>query len=130
MSNSILKQTSNVIGNYVSRNHLPAAELPDAIKRVYTALVNLHAGADFKIQDINMPTNAEISASLRRDRLTSFIDGKSYKMLKRHLTKHGLTPQQYRQRYGLPADYPVVAPAYAAVRSRIAKQGYPKRKAA
>jgi len=122
MSSLILQQTSVVVGNYVSRNHIPAAELPDAIKRVYATLLNLHAGTDLEGQNINMPTGAEISASIQRDRLRSFIDGKSYKTLKRHLTKHGLTPQQYRQRYGLPADYPVVAPAYAAVRSRIAKQ--------
>lgn len=122
MSSLILQQTSNVIGNYVSRNHLPAAELPNAIKRVYATLLHLHEGTALDGQNINMPTGAEIISSVRRDWLRSFIDGKSYKMLKRHLTKHGLTPQQYRQRYGLPADYPVVAPAYAEVRSRIARQ--------
>lgn len=108
--------------SYVSRNHLPAAELPDAIRRVYEGLLVLRTGENPEKQHINFPTKAKIAASIRRDCLISFIDGKSYKMLKRHLTRHGMTPQQYRERYGLPADYPVVAPAYAAVRSRIAKQ--------
>ena len=67
------------------------------------------------------PTAAQIEASIQHDGLISFIDGRSYKTLKRHLTAHGLTPERYRAKYGLPADYPMVAPGYAAKRSEIAK---------
>lgn len=58
----------------------------------------------------------------RADGLVSFLDGKTYKTLKRHLTSHGLEPRAYRERFGLPADYPMVAPNYAAQRSALAKQ--------
>ncbi len=67
------------------------------------------------------PTAAQIESSIQQDGLISFIDGRSYKTLKRHLTAHGLTPERYRAKYGLPADYPMVAPGYAAKRSEIAK---------
>ena len=64
---------------------------------------------------------SQVRQSIQRDGLISFIDGRSYKTLKRHLTAHGLTPERYRVKYGLPADYPMVAPGYAAKRSQIAK---------
>ncbi|WP_342636294.1 MucR family transcriptional regulator [Methylobacterium brachiatum] len=68
------------------------------------------------------PSEAQIRASVQHEHLVSFLDGRSYKTMKRHLTAHGLTPEGYRQRFGLPADYPMVAPAYAAERSRIARE--------
>jgi predicted transcriptional regulator len=71
--------------------------------------------------EVEKPTPSQIRKSIRDDGIVSFVDGKSYKTLKRHLTKHGLDPQSYRERYGLPADYPVVAPSYAARRSALAK---------
>jgi predicted transcriptional regulator len=71
---------------------------------------------------VEKPTAAQIRKSISDEGIVSFIDGKPYKTLKRHLTKHGLTPQAYRQRYGLPADYPMVAPGYAAQRSALAKE--------
>ena len=64
---------------------------------------------------------ATIRRSITPDALISFIDGQPYRMLKRHLTTHGLTPQRYRQRYSLPADYPMTAPNYSAARSELAK---------
>ena len=72
-------------------------------------------------EPIQQPTAAQIKKSIQQDGLTSFIDGKSYKTLKRHLTSNGLTPETYRERYGLPADYPMTAPAYSAARSALAK---------
>ena len=71
--------------------------------------------------EVEKATPAEIKRSITPDALISFIDGKPYKTLKRHLTGHGLDPQSYRLRYGLPADYPMVATNYAAQRSELAK---------
>ncbi len=71
--------------------------------------------------EADKPSTAQIRKSIRPDGLVSFIDGKTYKTLKRHLTSHGLDPRAYRDRYGLPGDYPMVAPAYAEQRSALAK---------
>ncbi|WP_342112290.1 MucR family transcriptional regulator [Methylobacterium sp. SI9] len=71
--------------------------------------------------DSEKPSTDQIRKSVRPDGLVSFIDGKAYKTLKRHLTSHGLDPRAYRDRYGLPGDYPMVAPAYAKQRSALAK---------
>ncbi|SFT28250.1 ROS/MUCR transcriptional regulator protein [Methylobacterium sp. yr668] len=70
---------------------------------------------------VEKPTPAQIRKSVRHDGIVSFIDGKAYKTLKRHLTSHGLDPKSYRERFGLPADYPMTAPSYAAQRSALAK---------
>jgi predicted transcriptional regulator len=66
-------------------------------------------------------SSAKVRASIKPDGLISFIDGKRYAILKRHLATHGLTPAEYRERFGLPGDYPMVAPSYAAKRSELAK---------
>lgn len=71
--------------------------------------------------EIEKPTPKQIKASIGTEGIVSFIDGKSYKTLKRHLTTHGLDPRAYRARYGLPDDYPMVAPSYSAQRSTLAK---------
>ena len=70
---------------------------------------------------VEKPTPAQIRKSVRDDGIVSFIDGKTYKTLKRHLSANGLDPQSYRVRFGLPSDYPMVAPSYAAQRSALAK---------
>ena len=67
------------------------------------------------------PTPAQMRNSVAADGIISFIDGRTYKTLKRHLTTHGLTPQAYRERYGLPSEYPMVAPEYSARRSALAR---------
>ena len=78
-------------------------------------------GAAVRDCGAELPSAAQIRRSVTDEALTSFIDGNSYKTLKRHLAAHGLTPEQYRSQYGLPADYPMVAPGYAAHRSALAK---------
>ncbi len=86
------------------------------------ALADLATGRAPVAEDAPATVNAaQIRKSVQRDRLISFIDGKSYKTLKRHLTAHGLTPASYRERFGLPADYPMVAAAYSERRSSLAK---------
>jgi len=75
------------------------------------------------LADDKRPTAASVRKSLASpDHIVSFIDGRSYRTLKRHLGKHGMTPDQYRERYGLPADYPMIAPSYRAARSEISKR--------
>jgi predicted transcriptional regulator len=128
-----------IVAAYVSHNPIPASELPALIVAVHEAVVSTSTGATRDVTagaEVERPTPQQIRKSVRQDALVSFIDGKTYKTLKRHLTAHGLTPEGYRERFGLPADYPMVAPSYAERRAEIAKatrlgvpgaQGLPRR---
>lgn len=126
--------TAEIVCAYVSRNPVPVAELPQLLFNVHSAVAGLgNSAAAAADPERDMPTAAQIRKSIKPDGLVSFIDGKSYKTLKRHLTKHGLTPDGYRQRYGLPRDYPIVAASYSETRSSLAKSlglGRPDRSAA
>ncbi len=113
--------TINIVANYVRANHVPPAELPGLIASVHAAIAGLGQPAAPAEAASELPTPAQIRKSITQDALTSFIDGKPYKTLKRHLTSHGLDPRSYRERFGLPADYPMVAPSYAEQRSALAK---------
>jgi predicted transcriptional regulator len=119
--------TGGIVSAYVSNNSVPASDLPSLIMRVHGAVAALARGAAAVGADMpraaepERPNAAQIRRSVRDDGIVSFIDGKSYKTLKRHLTSHGLDPHRYRERYGLPGDYPMVAPSYAARRSALAK---------
>lgn len=130
MSENTESQTTNffelagdIVSAYVSNNSVRPADLPDLIRQVYAALQALAAGGATSSSEaeIEKPTAAQIRKSLMPDGIVSFLDGKTYKTMKRHLTGHGLDPHSYRQRYGLPVDYPMVAPDYAAQRSALAK---------
>lgn len=119
-----IKHAGGIVCAYVANNSIPASELPALIARVHSALVSL--GSDdpliaAHVPEVEKPTPAQIRKSVTDEGLISFIDGKLYKTLKRHLTTHGLDPRAYRVRYGLPDDYPMVAPSYAAQRSALAK---------
>lgn len=118
-----VEQTVDVVSAYVANNSLPIGELPALIASIYQTLGSL-GGAPVvqEVETVEKPTPAQIRKSIRPDGLISFIDGKSYKTLKRHLTKHGLDPHSYRERYGLPADYPTTAANYSAQRSALAKE--------
>ncbi len=117
---------SDLISAYVANNPLPAAELPALIASVHATLQRLSASAggepSSKANHSHRASASEIRRSIGRDGLVSFIDGKVYKTLKRHLTSHGLDPVTYRARFGLPEDYPMVAPSYAERRSALAKE--------
>lgn len=120
----LMDRTAALVAAYVSRNSMPVAELPVVIARVHAALSSLAAdrgAADTYRAAPITPTGAEVAASIKHDGIVSFIDGRQYKSLKRHLTANGMTPDLYRASYNLPKDYPMVSPAYAAVRSRIAR---------
>ena len=117
-----IERTVDVVAAYVSNNSLPPTELPLLIASIHEALNSIGTGPAAVAEDsVDRPTPAQIRKSIRPDGLVSFIDGKSYKTLKRHLTKHGLDPQGYRERYGLPPDYPTTSANYSAQRSALAK---------
>ncbi len=112
---------ADIVSAFVSNNSVPTADLPALIASVHGALQNVAHPVQAKTEE--KPTSAvPVKKSVTPDAIISLIDGKGYKSLKRHLTRHGLSPAEYRERYGLPHDYPFVAPNYAAKRSELAKQ--------
>jgi predicted transcriptional regulator len=114
--------TAQIVESYVEANKVPAESLPDLIAAVYGALAGTEKPAAPEAEVVEKPTAHQIRKSIQPEHLVSFLDGKSYKTLKRHLTTHGLTFEAYRERFGLPKDYPTVAPSYSAQRSALAKQ--------
>ena len=118
----ILGMTTDIIAAYVSNNKLDAAALPGMISGIYAALSATTVPVVEEVAEaVARPTAAQIRKSITPDFLISFEDGKQYKSMKRSLALKGLTPNQYREKWGLPSDYPMVAPAYAAARSALAK---------
>ncbi|WP_375466244.1 MucR family transcriptional regulator [uncultured Methylobacterium sp.] len=109
---------AKVIAAYVARNSVPAAILPDLVRTVHGAITALERPAE---PVVAKPSEAQIRASIRRETLVSFEDGKPYKALRRHLTLRGLSPEAYRAKWGLPVDYPLVSAAYSARRSVISR---------
>lgn len=116
-----IELAADLVSAYVSNNSLPSAELPALITQVHAALLGLSAPQAPKEEEVERATPAQVKKSITPDALISFIDGKPYKTLKRHLTTHGLDIEGYRRRYGLPTDYPTVASNYSAARSALAK---------
>lgn len=111
---------AEIVSAFVSHNPIPTSELAGLIGNVHSALTNLaHGGAQPAKE---MVPAVPIKKSVQPDFLISLEDGKRYKSLKRHLrTSYGMTPEQYRAKWGLPPDYPMVAPNYARKRSELAK---------
>ena len=122
-TSDFVELAGDIVSAYVSNNPVRPADLPDLIRQVFNALKGLASGAAAAPPEaeIEKPTAAQIRKSITPDGIVSFLDGKPYKTLKRHLSTHGLDPHSYRQRYGLAADYPMVAPEYAARRSELAR---------
>jgi predicted transcriptional regulator len=123
---------ADIVSAFVSNNSVPANELPALIASVHGALQNVANPAQTKAEEKPTPA-VPVKKSVTPDAIISLIDGKPYKSMKRHLARHGLTPAQYRERYDLPRDYPVVAASYAAKRSELAKNaglGQQRRKVA
>jgi predicted transcriptional regulator len=111
--------SADVVAAYVSNNSVPQADLPSLIATVHSAL---RKAADAKdAEKIALEPPVSVKKSITADFLISMEDGKRYKSLKRHLTGRGLTPAQYREKWSLPGDYPMVAPNYSKARSELAK---------
>ena len=113
---------AEIVAAYVSANEVSAAQLPNVIRSVVDALASLDGQAEAPKAEALKPA-VSIRKSITPDYLICLEDGKKLKMLKRHLrTTYDMSPQEYREKWGLPADYPMVAPNYAARRSEFAKQ--------
>jgi predicted transcriptional regulator len=113
-----LRLAAEIVSAFVSNNSVPASELPSLITIVNAALKNVAHGAAPKELRPAVP----IKNSVTPDFLISLEDGKRYKSLKRHLrTSYNMTPEEYRAKWGLPLNYPMVAPNYAKQRSKLAK---------
>jgi predicted transcriptional regulator len=121
MSETLITLTSDIVAAHVSNNNVAVEDVPKLITNVYGALSGLGNAAP---EPEPMPEPAvSIRSSIKPDYITCLEDGKKLKMLKRHLMTHyNLTPDEYRARWGLPADYPMVAPNYAETRRELAKK--------
>jgi len=116
----LIALTADIVRSYVSNNPVPTAELPGLINAVHQALSGAESAT---VAETDYTPFVSVRASVKPDHIVCLECGAKNKMLKRHLaTAHGLSPNDYRARYKLPADYPVVAPEYAAARSRMAKK--------
>ena len=112
--------TTTIVAAHVANNVVPVGDLSKLIQQVFEALAN--ASASSAAPEKPQPA-VSIKRSITPDHIVCLEDGKKLKMLKRHIkTSYGLTPDEYRDRWGLPADYPMVAPNYAAQRSALAKK--------
>lgn len=119
----LLALTTEIVSAHLANNSVPAAEIPALIERIYKTLSGLGGESAASSAALERPQPAvPIRKSVMPDYLICLEDGKKMKMLKRHLkTAYNMTPEQYRERWGLPTDYPMVAPNYAKTRSRLAK---------
>ena len=118
-SEMLITLTSDIVAAHVSNNTISVDDVPTLISTVYGALSNL--GNEAPAPEERPEPAVTVRASVKRDHLVCLEDGKKMKMLKRHLmTEHGMTPDEYRQRWGLAADYPMVAPDYAETRRDLA----------
>jgi predicted transcriptional regulator len=117
----ILSLTTNIVAAHVSNHTVAVADLPQLIRDVYQTLSTVDGSGE---REAERPTPAvPVKKSVTPDHIVCLEDGKKLKMLKRHLkTAYNMTPEEYRERWGLAPDYPMVAPNYAKQRSRLAKQ--------
>jgi predicted transcriptional regulator len=114
--------TADIVSAYVSNNTVPSGDVPSLINEVHSALLRVFSGQAEPLSEPLKPA-VPIKRSINPDFIVCLEDGKKFKSLKRHLrTQYGMTPEQYREKWGLPADYPMVSPNYAAARSQLAKQ--------
>lgn len=121
MKETLITLTSDIVAAHVSNNSVSVDDVPSLINNVFSALANLGGGTTTAEQ---RPEPAvSVRASVKKDHIVCLDCGKKMKMLKRHLsTEHGMTPEEYKARWELGADYPIVAPNYAETRRKLAKE--------
>jgi predicted transcriptional regulator len=120
-SANYIELAADIVSAYVSNNSVPSADLPSLINDVHLALVKVGGNASEAPAEAPKPA-IPVKKSITPDYIVCLEDGKKFKSLKRHLrTQYNMTPEQYRERWGLPSDYPMVAPNYAKARSQLAK---------
>jgi len=114
--------TAEIVSAYVSNNTVASSDIPALINQIHSALIRVSSGEAQSPAEPLKPA-VPVKRSINPDFIVCLDDGKKFKSLKRHLrTQYGMTPEQYREKWSLPADYPMVAPNYAAARSQLAKQ--------
>jgi predicted transcriptional regulator len=119
---SFVDLTANIVSAYLSNNPTPASEIPNLISQIHAALLRVSSGRSEAPPDQAKPA-VSVKKSIHPDYLVCLEDGKRFKSLRRHLrTQYSMTPEQYRDKWGLPPDYPMVAPNYAVARSQLAKK--------
>lgn len=132
MPKSALTNTARIVAAYLAANKYPRADIPALIRNVHAALTRAPDPSDASIaQTPPAPTPKQIAASITHDFLISFENGKRFRTLRRHLRVQGMTPKDYRAKWGLPDSYPMTAPGYSAIRSQLAKKaglGSPRNK--
>lgn len=116
-----IELAAEIVSAYVGNNSVAVADLPALIRSTFDALNGVGSSEAAPTAEHPKATAAQIRKSITPDALISFEDGKPYRTLKRHLTTHGLTVDQYKAKWGLPGDYPTVAPSYSEARSVMAK---------
>ncbi|AUN33346.1 MucR family transcriptional regulator [Niveispirillum cyanobacteriorum] len=122
LTGDLLRMTAEIVSAYVGQNTLPTQQLPEVINSVYVTLTGLQ-GVPAEVQQEPMRPAVPIKKSVTPEYIVCLEDGKKLKMLKRHLrSTYDMTPEEYRAKWGLPPDYPMVAPNYAAQRSEFAKK--------
>ncbi len=120
--NALIDMTAEIVSAYVGNNEITAAELPGLIQQVYISLADVSQGVIVSENEPLKPAIA-VKRSVSNDYIVCLEDGKKFKSLKRHLRAHyDMSPDEYRTKWGLPKDYPMVAPNYAQARSNLAKQ--------
>lgn len=116
---ALLDLTGTITSNYVANNHVSIDEIKNVINLIHSTLSQL-GGAPVQEEEAFVPAVTVRKSLADPTKIISMIDGKPYSVLKRHLTTQGLTPEEYRARYNLPADYPMTAPAYSERRKAMA----------
>ena len=121
--NNFIEQTASIVAAYVSHNTIAADQVPALIARVHAALSQVAGGQGIAGSGEALTPAVPVKRSVFPDYLICLEDGKKFKSLKRHLhTQYKMSPEQYRERWNLPVDYPMVAPDYAKTRSQLAKK--------
>jgi predicted transcriptional regulator len=118
-----IELTADIVSAYVANNSIASSEIPALISDIHSALARVSAGQEVAVPAEPAKPAVPVKKSITNDYLICLEDGKKFKSLKRHLrTAYNMSPEQYREKWGLPADYPMVAPNYAEARSQLAKQ--------
>ncbi len=118
-----IELTADIVSAYLANNTVSAGEIPSLISDIHSALVKVSAGQDIPVVFEPAKPAVPVKKSITNDFIICLEDGKKFKSLKRHLrTAYNMSPEQYREKWGLPQDYPMVAPNYAEARSKLAKQ--------
>ncbi|RYB03983.1 MucR family transcriptional regulator [Lichenibacterium ramalinae] len=119
--NPHIEMTAEIVAAYVSRNSVPAGELPNLIRSIHQTVSTLGAPPVAEVALEPLKPAVPVKRSITDEYIISLEDGRKLKSMKRYLAGLGMTPAQYREKWGLPHDYPMVAPSYAAHRSALAK---------